>query len=164
MTLCLFVCAVCQGFCALLSVQIAGIIRTDSRPRENCMSWHAIFSAPYGLYYLLPAIAIALISFPTPFSFPPKDEINYFNQCSENHYSSFALSFAAQTCAAKCGRLGISPIYFFLASFLNNSSGSCSAAAADHTCPCCFETDVQWNARSCVTERISNCEIFICCR
>ena len=49
MTLCLFLCAVCRGFCALLSVQIAGIIRTDSRPRENCMSWHAIFSATYGL-------------------------------------------------------------------------------------------------------------------
>ena len=35
MTLCLFLCAVCRGFCALLSVQIAGIIRTDSRPREK---------------------------------------------------------------------------------------------------------------------------------
>ena len=36
--------------CALLSVQIAGIIWTDSRPWKNCMSWPAIFSAPYGYW------------------------------------------------------------------------------------------------------------------
>jgi len=95
-----------------------------SKPSNNntrsCIFRLLPFDHP--VYYLLPAIA--LICFRPPFSFPPKDEINYFNQWSENHYSSFALSFVAQTCAAKCGRLGISPIYFFLASFLNNGSES----------------------------------------
>ena len=96
-----------------------------SKPSSNNMRSciFRLLSFDHPVCCLLPSIA--LICFRPPFSFPPKDEINYFIQWSENHYSSFALSFVAQTCAAKCGRLGISPIYFFLASFCYNGSESC---------------------------------------
>jgi len=72
------------------------IVGTSSTPKwaskpSNNNTRSCIFrllSFDHPVYYLLPAIA--LICFRPPFSFPPKDEINYFNQWSENHCSSFA--------------------------------------------------------------------------